>query len=102
MLRRKTSRETSFGSSAFLWIEESEGHAKHTNGEFSAFLTHILIRNAVCKTFPRQGPPTPPPVVTGGLGRRFWPKKTLRIPLGFPMEIEPEFKNEWPITVISV
>ena len=37
-----------------------------------------------------QGPPTTPPVVTGGLGRGFWPKRPLRIPLGFYMKIAPE------------
>ena len=49
-----------------------------------------------------QGPPTIPPVVTGGLGRGFWPKRPLRIPLGFHMKIAPELKNKWPNTVISV
>jgi hypothetical protein len=43
-----TSREISFGSSAFLWIEETEGQAKHTNDEFSAFLTHMLTDYCGC------------------------------------------------------
>ena len=32
----------SFEGSVFLWIVENEGHAKHINDEFSAFLTHAL------------------------------------------------------------
>jgi hypothetical protein len=43
-----TSREISFWSSAFLWIEETEGQAKHTNDEFSAFLTHMLSDYCGC------------------------------------------------------
>ena len=35
-------------SSAFLWIEETEGQAKHTNDEFSAFLTHMLSDYCGC------------------------------------------------------
>ena len=66
-------------------------------GEDLAELDQADVDSAIA-----QGPPTTPPVVTGGLGRGFWPKRPLRIPLGFHMKIAPESKNKWPNTVISV
>ena len=70
--------------------------------DLSGVESDLADAQALASNIIQQGPPTTPPVVTGGLGRGFWPKRPLRIPLGFHMKIAPESKNKWPNTVISV